>query len=132
MFEISMLIIAIAFTFLVIYLIIVLRSAQKTLNQLTDTLQTVKLNMNDLGNETRQLLHQANILTSAIEPFSQATHLLGKVALEKSEEVYTSMRKASPNSTNDEKALTCSGAVLDWVLSGAELWNTFRNSRNKK
>lgn len=89
MIEISVLIIAIAFAVLVLFLIKTLKAATHSLEKTTQTLQEVQKTIDELGYEVKQTVRHANNITvdlqakmKQIDPVLDSVHNLGEVLSE--------------------------------------------------
>ncbi len=89
MIEISVVIIAVAFAVLVVFLINTLRAATKSLEKTTQTLQEVQKTIEELGYEVKQTVRHANDITvdlqakmKQIDPVIESVHNLGEVLSE--------------------------------------------------
>ncbi|OAB40947.1 DUF948 domain-containing protein [Paenibacillus glacialis] len=89
MIEISVVIIAVAFAVLVVFLINTLRAATKSLEKTTQTLQEVQMTIEELGYEVKQTVRHANDITvdlqskmKQIDPVIESVHNLGEVLSE--------------------------------------------------
>jgi uncharacterized protein YoxC len=85
--EVSVFIIAVAFCILVFFLIKVLNSVNQSIAQTEKAIASLQNQMDDLGKETTQLLHQANDVISDLEqkskslnPLFQTVHDAGQAA----------------------------------------------------
>lgn len=65
--ELSVALIAIAFTVLVIFLIKTLKAAEKSLDKTSQTLQEVQKTIDELGYEVKQVLRQATEITGDVQ-----------------------------------------------------------------
>jgi len=89
MIEISVVIIAVAFAVLVVFLINTLRAATKSLEKTSQTLQEVQKTIEELGYEVKQTVRHANDITvdlqakmKQIDPVIESVHNLGEVLSE--------------------------------------------------
>lgn len=89
MIEISVVIIAIAFAVLVLFLIKTLKAATQSLEKTTQTLQEVQKTIDELGYEVKQTVRHANNITvdlqakmKQIDPVMDSVHNLGEVLSE--------------------------------------------------
>lgn len=89
MIEIGVLIIAIAFAVLVLFLIKTLKAATHSLEKTTQTLQEVQKTIDELGYEVKQTVRHANNITvdlqakmKQIDPVMDSVHNLGEVLSE--------------------------------------------------
>lgn len=89
MIEISVVIIAIAFAVLVVFLIKTLKAATQSLEKTTQTLQEVQKTIDELGYEVKQTVRHANNITvdlqakmKQIDPVMDSVHNLGEVLSE--------------------------------------------------
>ncbi|WP_048601273.1 DUF948 domain-containing protein [Rubeoparvulum massiliense] len=78
--ELSLVVIAIAFVFLVYYVIQTLKTAQATLNQWNETLPRIEQKVDQLVQETTNTLQEANqVILQAQEQSKSVTEMLNKV-----------------------------------------------------
>lgn len=89
MIEISVVIIAVAFAVLVLFLIKTLKAASQSLEKTTQTLQEVQKTIDELGYEVKQTIRHANDITvdlqakmKQIDPVMDSVHNLGEVLSE--------------------------------------------------
>ncbi|MHA0857881.1 DUF948 domain-containing protein [Paenibacillus sp. CMAA1364] len=89
MMEISVLIIALAFAVLVVFLIKTLKAATQSLEKTTQILQEVKKTIDELGYEVKQTVRQANDITvdlqhkmKQIDPVMDSVNNLGEILSE--------------------------------------------------
>lgn len=66
MIEISVAVIALAFAVLVVYLVVTLRTASRSLNQVQQTLVHLEKQVNDLSQESVKLIQTTNLLTEDV------------------------------------------------------------------
>lgn len=124
--EISVLIIAIAFVVLVIFLSFVLIATVKLIKQLTKTVSTVDETIKEMTDEGMYLIQDINEKVSALNPFFQTLSLLGERLKEKTENwenreevVFEEEREKKSKLTN----------ILEWVALGFSLWSQAKKRR---
>ncbi|MFD2611811.1 DUF948 domain-containing protein [Paenibacillus gansuensis] len=84
--QLSVALIAVAFTFLVVYLIKTLKKVMESLDQTNRTLTEVQHTVNDLSVEAKQLIHTVNQITadvkgkiSSVDPLFETAQDVGEV-----------------------------------------------------
>jgi len=84
--QISVAVIAVAFTVLVVFLVRTLVSAQQSLNKTTETLQEIKETIDELSTEVQGVVRQANTITidlqhkmEQIDPVMESVKNVGEV-----------------------------------------------------
>ncbi|WP_068608758.1 DUF948 domain-containing protein [Paenibacillus swuensis] len=83
--EISVTLIALAFTALVVYLILTLKKAMNVLDETNSALSDVRKAVNGITSESKQLIHTANEITidvkdkiKAVDPLIETAHDVGE------------------------------------------------------
>ncbi|WP_438349102.1 DUF948 domain-containing protein [Paenibacillus sp. FA6] len=124
MIEISVVIIAVAFAVLVVFLINTLKAATKSLEKTTQTLQEVQKTIEELGYEVKQTVRQANDITTDLQlkmkqmdPVMESVHNLGEVL---SEVTFAAKQLSSTVMDKIKKPKTKSSAPLDVQPNTAE------------
>lgn len=140
MIEISVVIIAVAFAVLVLFLIKTLKAATQSLEKTSQTLQEVQKTIDELGYEVKQTIRHANDITvdlqskmKQIDPVMDSVHNLGEVL---SEVTYaakqlssTVMDKMKKNNVKSSSKITPSTAEQRTVQSYAAV-NETKESKN--
>lgn len=140
MIEISVVIIAVAFAVLVLFLIKTLKAATQSLEKTSQTLQEVQKTIDELGYEVKQTIRHANDITvdlqskmKQIDPVMDSVHNLGEVL---SEVTYaakqlssTVMDKIKKNNVKSSPQITPSTAEQRTIQSYAAI-NETKESKN--
>ncbi|AOZ93477.1 DUF948 domain-containing protein [Paenibacillus crassostreae] len=143
MIEISVVVIAVAFAILVVFLIKTLKAATKSLEKTTQTLQEVQKTIEELGYEVKQTVRQANGITvdlqtkmKQMDPVMESVHNLGEVlsevtfaAKQLSSTVMEKMKKPKTNASSNLSNVPLSKAEQRTVQSYAAL-NKAKDSKD--
>lgn len=146
MIEISVLLIALAFIVLVVYVVQALRSAKTSLEETNRTLSQVQDKLEQLSQETMQLLQNTTHITSDIKQKLAAVDKLFESAKQAGEAVHqvtSSAKQVSASvvrtvNENVEDALKNNknriADVMQWASMGLVLWHKWKslNSGGKK
>jgi len=128
MLEVSILIIAIAFSALVIYLIFMLKEASTVLRQIASTLVFTRQKVDELSQESRRLLGSINKKSENLDSVFETLNVLGEISLDKAKE-YQHREEADFDAYNGEEARSEGRTVSDWISwlsSGVCLWKHFK------
>ena len=137
--EIILLVVAIAFVFLSIYLVRLICASCKTLSKINQTVDSLQKQLDDLGHEPRDLIHHVNEISAdvqgkmkSIDPLFRAVSNVGeelelRTALLKEKSLYKYFRSksASFSSLEDDTPVE----FIEWALLGINLWQKFKRGR---
>lgn len=139
-FDISFLIIAIAFAILVVFLVLFIVSLRKTLKRVDQSIVILQKKVNELGHEPQELIHNASAITADIygklrylDPLFRTVHNLGesletKTSRFKEKTFWVPNRKLGEPTFEEEEGHKQSTAsdVLEWALLGINIWKKFK------
>ncbi|HSU78814.1 MAG TPA: DUF948 domain-containing protein [Candidatus Angelobacter sp.] len=131
--ALSVALLAIAFTILVIFVAQTLKSAQHSLNKVSETLGEVVQQMDGITSETTKLLHKTNVMaedlygrTKALNPVFDSIEGIG----ESIQTVNASIRRMSNVVTEkSEKYSEEVVRVLQWGDAAMSFWNKWKPKR---
>jgi uncharacterized protein YoxC len=142
--EISVALMAVAFTVLVVYVIRTLILTQKALQQVTDQLVQIQSRIDQLSEESVQLIRQTNLIAEdfykKIKAFDQMFSAIEDVG-QSVKQVSGSVRQISASLSDTmtqsiEKKVIHSddkiGEILKWATYSYELFMRWRSARSKQ
>lgn len=144
MIEISVAVIALAFAVLVVYLIVTLKAASRSLNQVQQTLVNLEKQVDDLSQESVKLIQTTNLLTEDVQKKVRSLDTLFQSANQVGDavhEVTSSVKQVSAALSNTlvprvEKTAQSSqqpmSDVMQWVSLSMGLYQKVRALRSTK
>lgn len=145
--KISVAIIALAFAALVVFLILTLRSAQESLNQVNETLTDVQKQLNQVSQEAITLIQSTNQVTADVNRKMKSLDTVFESIDQVGESVHqvtSSVKQVSATvsqslSQNIEKAVHDNGQkmqnILQWsglALNLLKQWQQYKSSSSKE
>ncbi|MBP3949796.1 DUF948 domain-containing protein [Bacillus suaedae] len=133
---ISAFIVAIAFAFLVIYLIRTLKSANRTLDHLANTVAGLEVQMKGITRESEELLHRTNRLADDLQEKSQSLNTVFSSVKELGDsvgQITRSIRHMSTTvSTQAVKQSDQIAQAVQWGNVAIDLYAKFKDKKNQK
>ncbi|NSL51325.1 DUF948 domain-containing protein [Calidifontibacillus erzurumensis] len=132
----SVALIAVAFTFLVIYVNKMLNSVKRTLDSVSQTLTGLEKQLQGVASETEELLHKTNILMDDLQKKSESINTVVKSFVEVGETVNRlngSFRKIVDQV--DKCAKQKNDAVIEtvkWSTAVIDIWKRIKENKSKK
>lgn len=137
--DLSIALIALAFVILVVYLIIALRSLNRTLQQVNETLGETRQKIDDMTTESVKLLRNTNEISGnlhqkleSLDPLFKVVSLVGNQAVNTVESFKSQKKEAS----EDEEELVSSSKsqnrvleIVEWVAVGVNLLLSLKKRR---
>ncbi|GED34421.1 DUF948 domain-containing protein [Brevibacillus centrosporus] len=141
--EISALLIAVAFVILTFYLIRTLQAVKNSLDEVTNTLVQMKIEVREIGDEVKEVVEKANEmavdlrtkLTMLDHLFSSANDV-GQIVHELTssiKESATSLIASMTSFKNSKKIAQPPGrwhSVFEGVIAAVDLWQKVKSSRS--
>lgn len=129
--QISVLVIAIAFAVLVVYLIQTLKSLRVSLEETTAAMRQVNLEVKEIGGDVRSVVQHTNELAidvksklSAMNPWFGTANDIGRAVHSLTSSVKHMAAASEPSAPAAKSNAVLSGFALAW-----DVWQTIRASR---
>lgn len=120
--EISIAVIALAFVILVIYLVITLNSAHKTLKQVDRTLLEFHHEIRGLTQTTHKVAENVLQKAQSLDPIFNSLHEVGAVAEKRAQNYRLSALQEKTDSIEQ---------IAELAVIGLNLWQTYKRGRKK-
>jgi|SRR5690625_4621351 len=140
--SLSVALIAIAFTVLVIYLVITLKSAKVSIDQANDTLAEVRdkvdnieveamnllQNTNAITGDVKEKMHSLDTLFASIGQISESVHQVTASAKEVSSTVSRTVTSQAEKAIHDPKTTE----ILKWTTLAMQIWARWKNVKSEE
>ncbi|WP_183192835.1 DUF948 domain-containing protein [Brevibacillus nitrificans] len=141
--EISALLIAVAFVILTFYLIRTLQAVKNSLDEVTNTLVQMKIEVREIGDEVKEVVENANEMAvdlrtklTMLDHLFRSANDVGQVVHELTsslKESATSLIASMTSFKNSKKTAQPTGkwhSLLEGVIAAADLWQKVKSSRS--
>lgn len=129
MIDIGILLIAIAFVALVIFVIIALLAITKSIKHANKALGEIEKDIEDLSHESVKLIQHTNTVLGALDPYCHIAKRMGQKV--ESYIAPTQDEESPPPSSKKEEVSQTIIEVAEWALIGVTLFERFRTRRKR-